>query len=73
MSKVKKYVVGDSHRYEANEGIISMLTPCTETCNMFEIFCLKRNLFDDVERFLTFAEAEIRIKELFGDNFKFGK
>jgi len=32
---------------------------------MWEIYCLKGDLFNDVERFLTKKEAVARIKELF--------
>jgi len=84
---VKKYVIdsgiqlpnfpegflGDSHRYETDKGIISMVHPCYANFETFEIYSIKGELFDDVERYDTIEEAERRIIELLGADFKFGR
>lgn len=79
---MKKYVVvselsqqfcGDSHRYETDKGIISMVFPCFTNFNTYEIYCIEGDLFDDVERYPTFELAEKRIVELIGNDFKFGR
>lgn len=57
-------LVGDSHRYKTNKGEISLLYPCRLTNNMYEIYCVKGKLIDDIERFYTLNEAEERIKNL---------
>lgn len=79
---MKKYVVnselspqflGDSHRYETDKGIISMVHPCFANFETYEIYCLKGDLFIDVERYETLELAEKRIIELIGSDFKFGR
>jgi hypothetical protein len=73
VSELSQQFLGDSHRYETDKGIISMVFPCFANFETFEIYCLKGNLFDDVERYPTFELAEKRIIDLIGDNFKFGR
>ena len=75
---MKSYVVdnsigGDSYRYESDKGIISMITPCLHTLYTYEIYCIRGNLFDDVEKYSTLYEALDRITELIGKEFKFGR
>ena len=57
-------LVGDSNRYSTNKGEISLVGPCMATMQLFEIFCIEGDLFDDVERYDTKEEAVSRIKEL---------
>lgn len=57
-------LVGDSHRYETEKGIISLVYPCYATLNQYEIYCIEGDLFEDIERFDSLEEAEARIKEL---------
>ena len=57
-------IVGDSHRYETEKGIISCVHPCFATFDTYEICCVKGDLFDDIERYNTLEEAEDRIKKL---------
>jgi hypothetical protein len=57
-------LVGDSNRYSTNKGEISLVGPCMATMQLFEIFCIEGDLFDDVERYDTKEEAVNRIKEL---------
>lgn len=79
---MKKYVVnsnlnsallGDSHRYESEKGIISMVHPCYCTFETYEIYSIKGDLFSDIERYDTLEDAEKRIIELLGKDFKFGR
>lgn len=65
--------LGDSHRYETDKGIISMVRPCFANFQSFEIYSIKGELFDDVERYYTIEDAERRIIELLGTDFKFGR
>jgi len=62
-SKVKN-LVGDSHRYKTNKGIISLVHPCEVTMGMYEIYSIEGDLFEDIERFDTLKEAEDRINEV---------
>jgi len=57
-------IIGDSHRYSNDNGIISLVHPCFGTMDMFEIYCIEGDLFHDIERFHTLIEAEDIIKEL---------
>ncbi len=57
-------IVSDSERYSSEKGLISMVGPCAATMGTYEIYCLKGNLFDDIERYDTLEEAETRICEL---------
>ena len=41
-----------------------MLTPCRATMNLYEIFCIEGDLFEDIERYDTLEEVEERINEL---------
>lgn len=77
---MKKYTIynnssfcGDSHRYETDKGIISLVHPCDMTFMSYEIFCIEGNLFDDIERYETLEMAEERILNLISDKFKFGR
>lgn len=64
---------GEHYWYSCDNNKISLVYPCFYTSDMFEIFCLKGNLFEDIERYGTLKEAENRINELFGKPFKFGR
>lgn len=55
-----------SHRYRTERGEISMIHPCVISQNMYEIYCIEGNFFEDVERYSTLEEAESRIDELIG-------
>ena len=57
-------LVGDSNRYETEKGIISLVYPCFATMDKYEIYCIKGDLFEDIERFGTLEEAEQRIRGL---------
>lgn len=56
--------VSDSHRYKTEKGIISLVHPCAVTFGQYEIYCIEGDLFEDIERYDTFREAEERINEL---------
>ena len=60
-------LLNDSNRYITDKGEISLITPCRATMNCFEIFCIKGDLFEDIERFETIEQAETRIYELLSD------
>jgi len=62
-------VVSDSHRYQTDKGIISMLHPCRATFNSYEIYCVEGSLFEDIERYETLEQAEQRIEELLTTTF----
>ena len=57
-------IVSDSERYSSDKGLISMVGPCFATMHTYEIYCLEGDLFEDIERYETFQEAEARIVEL---------
>lgn len=59
-----RYLVGDSHRYKNEKGEISLVYPCMATMDEYEMFCIQGDLFEDIERFSSFEEAEERINEL---------
>jgi len=59
-----KLIVTDSFRYETEKGCISLLKPCYFNFQSYQISCQFGDLFDDVERYNTFEEAESRIKRL---------
>ena len=46
-------IMGDSHRYKSKKGGISLLYPCYATLDTYEIYCIKGNLFEDINRFET--------------------
>lgn len=48
----------------SNKGMISILIPSHFTNEMFEIYSLDGNLFEDIERFDTEKKALDRCKEL---------
>ena len=55
------------YTYKSDKGIISLIKLpeyLMNTKTQYEIYCLKGNLFEDVERFDTMKEARRRIKEL---------
>lgn len=55
------------YRYSTGKGTISLiklLNYFNDNKDFWEIYCLDGNLFEDVERFDTKTEAEVRIKEL---------
>ena len=55
---------GDSHRYKNVNGEISCIYPTDYDGWAYEIYCIRGNLFEDIERYRTLEEAEQRIKEL---------
>lgn len=57
-------LLSNSIRYKNVVGEISLLHPCFATMNKYEIYCIKGDLFKDIERFDTLEEAEARIKHL---------
>lgn len=57
-------LVGDSHRYKNDKGEISLLHPCYASMELYEIFCIEGDLFEDIERYDTLEEAEERINSL---------
>ena len=57
-------LVGDSHRYANSVGKISLLYPCEGTLGEYEIYCIRGDLLDDIERFDSLESAEHRIKQL---------
>ena len=57
-----------SHRYSNDKGEISLVYPTFYTQNMFEIYSIRGNLFEDIERYDSLNEAETRIKELLCPN-----
>ncbi len=59
---------GASHRYSNNKGEISLVYPAWYTFNKFEIYPIKGELFEDIERYDSLEEAETRIKELLCPN-----
>jgi len=63
-----KQIVGRwQYIYSSKKGVISLvklLDYFREGKHLWEIYCVKGNLLDDVERFDTKKEAEVRIKEL---------
>ena len=52
-----------------------MVHPCFGTFETYEIYCIKGDLFEDIERYETLEDAEKRIIDLIGDDFifKFGR
>lgn len=68
---IERYTVDSgmlpSNRYKNEKGEISMITPSWVSSNMFEIYCIEGNLFEDIERYDTLEEAEKRIYELLGE------
>lgn len=52
--------------YTYNNLEISLIYPSDFTSFTYEIYCTGGELFEDIERYDTEAEAEERIKELFG-------
>lgn len=46
-------VVPDSNRYKTTKGEVSLIEPCMISMNMYEIYCISGNLFEDIERFDT--------------------
>lgn len=50
----------------SDKGMISILNPEAFTMNMYEIYSLDGNLFEDIERFDNEQEALDRCKELLG-------
>lgn len=55
-----------SHRYKTERGEISLIYPCLISQDMYEIYCIEGDFFEDVERYSTLEEAEFRIDELIG-------
>lgn len=51
-------------RYKSSKGLISLALPCCYTMNLYEIYCLEGELFENIERFDTLKETEARIREL---------
>ena len=57
-------LLSDSHRYASERGEISMIYPCVASMHRYEIYCLRGDLFGDIERYDTLGEAEERIRSL---------
>ena len=57
-------LLSDGNRYTSPKGEISLLSPCYATMDMFEIYCIDGDLFEDIERYETIQDAEIRISKL---------
>jgi hypothetical protein len=56
--------ISDSHRYISEKGEISLIHPCIATMESYEIYCIRGNLLDDIERFETLEAAEKEIERL---------
>jgi len=50
--------------YKGDKGTISLVYPTIFSFGEYEIYCIEGNLFEDIERYPTLAEAESRIEEL---------
>jgi hypothetical protein len=57
-------LVGNSHRYKTEKGEISLLHPCMATMGKYEIYCIRGDLFEGIERYLSLEDAEARINAL---------
>ena len=58
------FTIPQNKVHTTEKGSISMIPPSYVSDNMFEIYCLEGDLFDDIERFNTKAEAMERINNL---------
>lgn len=58
------FTIPNNEVHTTDKGSISMIPPCWVTMDMYEIYCLEGNLFDDIERFYTKEEAMERINNL---------
>lgn len=65
MRRKKGFAKGQYHLY-SDKGMISLIEPAMHTMNMWEIYSLDGDLFEDIERFETELEAEKRCEELLG-------
>ena len=57
--------------YENKKGSISLITLPNYLhgdVTLWEIYSMKGNLFDDIDRFESQLEAEVRIKEILGED-----
>jgi hypothetical protein len=57
-------LIGDSHRYKTDKGEISLVYPSMFTFDLYEIYCVEGDLFDDTERYNSIEDAEERIESL---------
>ena len=57
-------LVGDSHRFKTSKGEISLIFPCMATFDMYEIYSIYGDLFDERERYNSFNDAMRRISNL---------
>jgi len=57
-------LIGDSHRYKTDKGEISLVYPSMFTFDLYEIYCVEGDLFDDIERYNSIEDAEERIGSL---------
>ena len=57
-------LVGDSIHHITDKGTISLIEPCRATMRCYEIYCIKGELFDDVERYDTKEQVMERINTL---------
>lgn len=64
VSDANMAIFNDRYRFTSDKGVISMVEPCMATFNTYEIYSIKGDLFEDIERFDSLEEAEARIKEL---------
>lgn len=58
------FTIPNNKVHTTDKGSISIIPPCQFTMDMYEIYCLEGNLFDDIERFYTKEEAMERINNL---------
>lgn len=64
-----KFVGRWQYIYSSEKGKISLIylpNYLRDGINLWEIYCLEGDLFDDIERFKSKSEAEKRIKEMLG-------
>jgi hypothetical protein len=66
-------LIGEHYHYSNDDKIISLIYPSLVTFNMYEIYCVAGDLFEDTERYSTLKEVEKRIESLLGERFKFGR
>ena len=66
-------IMGETHRYETERGIISLFPPCPINHFIWEIYSVKGNFFDNVENYSSKKYAEERIYNLLEPHFKYGK
>lgn len=61
MTRLKEMEYSRGIRYETEDAVMSLIYPCDNTSNRFEIVCLEGDLIEDFERFSSLEEAENRV------------